>query len=121
MPVFHLQPLPDGIDDPAWAMSRYRGPCKVVAENAAQARLFANCAYIIPLQSAIGDISYPASPWSSDNLVQAFRANGVPEFGLFGSVEAEPMASLTMNSITAQIASRCRETGAPDFKHSAAA
>jgi hypothetical protein len=69
MPVFQLYPNRGKLDDPAWLMSRHRGPCIVVADAAEAARRYANCAFIF----AIAPPGLPSNvltlPWSQPDLV----------------------------------------------------
>lgn len=89
MRVFHLQPTEDGLDDPAWAVSWYRGPCHVRASSAEAARLFANGAFTI----AVCPGGAPAGcglPWSQPRLVTVQELPGMPadSIGPSGSVVA---------------------------------
>jgi hypothetical protein len=89
MPVFRLQPADSSLNHPAWAVSWQSRQCYVIAENAAQARQYANGAFTIPLQSKAGDGSCKLLPWSSAELVLVTEINSVSEFGPMGSVELD--------------------------------
>jgi hypothetical protein len=95
MPVFQLQPAESRLDNPAWAVSWRCRQCYVIAENAAQARRYANGAFTIPLQSGtrVRDTTEEASckllPWSSDELVSVIEVSAASEFGPLGSIELE--------------------------------
>ncbi len=86
MAVFRLQPCPPNLDDPAWTMSWHRKPCYVVAETAEQARLFAGCAFTVPLRSAAELAMGLPLPWSNPSLVEAWCLTHIADFGLPGSV-----------------------------------
>jgi hypothetical protein len=89
MPVFRLQPADSSLNHPAWAVSWQSSQCYVTAENAAQARQYANGAFTIPLQSKTGGVSCKLLPWSSAELVLATEINLVSEFGPMGSVKLD--------------------------------
>jgi hypothetical protein len=95
MPVFRLQPADSRLDHPAWAVSWKPSQCYVIAENAAQARRYANGAFTIPLQSETRvqskaeEASCKLLPWSSEDLVLALEMNAISEFGPMGSVELD--------------------------------
>ncbi|TDH59165.1 hypothetical protein E2C06_28725 [Dankookia rubra] len=69
---FYLRPTVRGLRDPAWSRSRYRGDCRVVAENPVQARLFADIAFLAPIAAAT--MAQPSrSPWQQPSLVEVSR------------------------------------------------
>ncbi len=85
MAVFRLEPRPTALDHPAWAMSWHSAPCHIVADSVEQARQFANCAFIVPLQSAAGPTQDLPPPWSDPRLVEAWRLPQMAEFGPIGT------------------------------------
>src|SRR5689334_8943358 len=107
MPVFQLQPTDTRLNHPAWAVSWRRKQCYVIAENATQARRYANGAFIIPLQSgtraqsATEDAACKLLPWSSDDLVQVTEMSTALEFGPLGSIELElPLGNSSTSDIS---------------------
>ena len=69
---FYLRPTARGLHDAAWSRSRYRGECRVVAESPAQARLFADLAFLAPIVAA--SMASPSrSPWQQGLLVEVSR------------------------------------------------
>lgn len=91
MAVFRLEPHPDTLDHPAWTMSWHSTPCSIVAESIEQARQFANCAFIVPLQSAAGPTRDLPLPWSDPGLVEAWRLPHVADFGLLGAASVDSL------------------------------
>lgn len=88
MRVYHLQPVEDRLDDPAWAVSWYRGPCRVRASSAEAARLFANGAFTIAIRPGGAPAGCGGLPWSQPRLVTVRELPGVPveSLGPSGSV-----------------------------------
>ncbi len=78
MRVFHLQPTEDGLDDPAWAVSWYRGPCHVRANSPEAARRFANGAFTIAICPGGAPAGCGGLPWSQPRLVTVRELSGIP-------------------------------------------
>jgi hypothetical protein len=89
MPVYQLQPLESGLLHPAWSISWHQKPCTIVADTPAQARQFANGAFIIPMRPAVEPAQALPLPWSSVELVMAERLPDVVEFGLNGTMRIQ--------------------------------
>jgi len=86
LPIHQLQPVPGRIGDPAWALSTYRGPCRLEARDAAEARRLADGRFLVPFRPA----QVPAeviSPWRQPDLVEVIAELGPP-----GPDEPPPLA-----------------------------
>lgn len=88
MLTFLLSPTAIGLTSSAWALSRYKGSCLVVAPDAETARLYANGAFLLPLESAVPDIHTSGRPWTDPRLVSVQATNIAPDtVGPIGSVQ----------------------------------
>ncbi|MFC7477294.1 hypothetical protein ACFQS7_23230 [Dankookia sp. GCM10030260] len=75
--LFDLRPTPTGLHDPAWALSRYRGECRVIAESPDQARRFADGAFLLPMRDSLAGQAC-RSPWQQAALVEVVT---LPAYG----------------------------------------
>jgi hypothetical protein len=65
---FRLCPIPDGLADPAWLLSWYRGPCETLAASVEEARWLAAGRYTIAAQKD-PRLASQVSPWLDSSLV----------------------------------------------------